>query len=218
MFGTTQLTGESLVPGPTISTLERIQSQLRDDMLTIEPDSPKSGIPSPLICEGLEYSIEGGVHRYHTAVQQKERRETFCHELYQQVLDCTSHCSRLDDRFSPIVRCNLQIENTTYISDCVYDLLPRLPAQPLQLPENLPEINTGYRIHNGPAEQGSTVTVSMWDDLQVISYVSANVIRTALLSVAYPGGASHMLQHTEPGRHNRESDRYGKQIVIISRL
>ena len=58
MFGTTQLTGESLVPGPTISTLERIQSQLRDDMLTIEPDSPESGIPSPFICEGLEYSIQ----------------------------------------------------------------------------------------------------------------------------------------------------------------
>ena len=195
MFGTTQLTGESLVPGPTTFTLERIQSQLRNDMLTFQSDSPESGIPSPFICEGLEYSFEGGVHRYYTAVEQKERRETLCHELYQQVLNCESHCSRLDDRFSRIVLCNLQIENTNYVSDCAFNLLTRLPARPLQLPEEPPALNSGYLIHNVPAEQNPTATATMWDDLLVTSYVSANVIRTALLSVIYRGRASHMLQN-----------------------
>ena len=195
MFWTTKLTGESLVPGPTTFTLERIQSQLRNDMLTFEPDSPESGIPSPFLCEGLEYSFDGGVHRYYTAVEQKERRETLCHELYQQVLDCESHCSRLDDRFSRIVLCNLQTENTNYISECAYDLLARLPARPLRLPEEPPALNSDYRVHNIPGEQSPTTAATLWDDLQVTSYVSANVIRTALLSAIYRGMASHMLQN-----------------------
>ena len=194
MFGITKLTGESLAAGPTTFTLERIQSQLRNDMFTIEPDSQESGIPSPFICEGLEYSFEGGVHRY-TAAEQKERRELLCHELYDQVLGHELHCSRLDDRFSRIVLCNLQIENTDDISASAHHLLTRLPARPLQLPDVPSPLSPNYRIHNVPGEEDPTATATLWDDLQVTSYVSANLIRTALLSVIYRGRASHMLQN-----------------------
>ena len=195
MFGTTRLTSESLVSGPHTFTLERIQIQLRDDLLTLDLNAPRGGIPSPFICEGLEYLFKEGVHRYYTAVEQKERREELCRQLYEQVLDCESHCSRLDDRFSRIVLCNFQIEDPDNISSCAYDLLGRLPATPLQLPDVPPALSPDYRIHSTPGEEDPTDTAALWRDLQVTSYVSANVIRTALLSVIYRGKASHMLQN-----------------------
>lgn len=91
---------ESLLPGPTTFNWERIQSQLRDDTFLIGPDLFGAGITSPSICEGLEYSLKDGVHRYYTESEQNEHRERLCRDLYKAFLDCQSHCPRLDDRFS----------------------------------------------------------------------------------------------------------------------
>ena len=195
MFRNTSLTGESLVPGPTTFTLERIQNQLRDDLLASELRSSESGIPSPFICEGLEYSFEGGVHRYFTAAEQKERRETLCHEFYEQALGSISDCLRLDDCFSRIVLVNLQVEDADSISESAHHLLTRLPARPIQLPDVPPTLSSDFRFHAVTEEEIPMATAISWDDLQVTSYVSANVIRTALLSVIYRGRANHMLQN-----------------------
>ena len=185
---------ESLRPGPTTFTLERIHSQLQHDSWTAEPDSPESGVPGPFNCEGFGYSLEAGVHRFLPDSEQNERRERFCRDLYEQALDPISHCSRLDDSFSKIVSCNLRVEGKNDISDHIYHLLTRLPARPLQLPDVPPALRPDYLVHDHPRDRQSTTTVTSWDHLQVTSYVDASVIRTALLSVIYPYTANQMLQ------------------------
>ena len=187
MSRSTDLNDESLLPGPTTFTLERIQSQLRHDSWTADPNSPEAGIPGPFICHGFGYSREGGVHEFFSDVEQNERREMFCRDLYEQALDPTSHCSRLDDRLSQLVLCNLRTGGKINISDHTYQLLTRLPARPLQLPDIPLALRPDYLVHDYPGDRLSTTTVTVWDDLQVTSYVSASVIRTALLAVIYPG-------------------------------
>ena len=194
MFRSTGLSDEPLVPGPTTFTLERIHSRLRHDSWTPDPGSPQAGIPGPFLCEFFGYSLERGVLRCYTDLEQNERRERFCRDLYERALDPTSHCSRLDDRFSQILSCNLRIEGKNDISDHTYHLLTRLPTRPLQLPDEPPALSPDYSNHEFPGDGHSTATVTLWDDLQVTSHVSANVIRVALLSVIYPDAANHMLQ------------------------
>lgn len=191
----TDITSESLSPGPTTFTLERIQSQLRKDTFQIAPNSSGEGIPSPFICEGLEYSIEDGVHRYYTKMEQNGRREKLCRDLYEKVLDGKSHCPRLDDRFSKIVLCNFQLNGTENISDRTYNLLTRLPARPLELHDVPPTLSPDYLIPSSSRNRYSTTIATLWHQLQVTSYVSTNVIRTALLSAIYHGRASHMLRN-----------------------
>ncbi len=120
MFRSTNLNDESLLPGPTTFTLERIQSQLRHDSWTADSDSPEAGVPAPFHCEGFGYLFERGVHRFLSNLDQNERRERFCRDLYEQTLDSASHCSRLDDRLSQIVSCNFRIEGKIDISDNTY--------------------------------------------------------------------------------------------------
>ena len=134
------------------------------------------------------------MHRFLPDLEQNERRERFCRDLYEQTLDPTSHCSRLDDRLSQIVLCNLRTEGKKDISDHTYHLLTRLPARPLQLPDVPHALCPDYLVHDYPRARLSTTTVALWNDLQVTSYVSASVIRTALLSVIYPYMADQMLR------------------------
>ena len=172
---------DSLLPGPTTFTLERIRNQLRDDMFRRDPSS--SGVPPQFQCEDLGHSFEGGVHRIYTTGEQEERRKLICHELYERVLDSNSHCSGLDDRFSQIVSYNFQMEDTDNIPHHAYNLLTRLSARPLQLPDVPPALNSEYCTHRSPRVETPTEAATLWDDLQVSSYVSANVIRIALLYV-----------------------------------
>ena len=183
---------ESLLPGPTTFTLERIHSQLRHDSWTPDPDSPEAGVPSPFHCEGFGYSLEAGVHRFLPDLEQNERRERFCRDLYERALDPTSHCSRLDDRFSDLVSCHLRVEGKNDILDHTYHLLTRLPAKPLQLPDVSPSLRPDYLVHDYPGDRPSNTAVKLWDDLQVTSYVSANMIRTALLLVVDPTAANNI--------------------------
>ena len=191
-MGTTSIMSDPLLPGPTTFTLERTRNQLRDDMF--RRDSPSSGVPPQFQCEDLGHSFEGGVHRTHTAREEEERRKMICHELYERVLDSNSHCSGLDDRFSQIVSCNFQMEDTDDIPHHAYNLLTRLPARSLQLPDVPPALNSEHCTHRSPRVGTPTESARLWDDLQVSSYVSANVIRTAILCVSdYGHGAACLL-------------------------
>ena len=194
MFRYTELNDESLSPGPNTFTLERIQSQLRHDLWTADPDSPEAGVPPPFLCEGFHYSREGERHHFWTDLEQNERRERFCRDLYEQTLDPTSLCSRLDNRLSQFVSCNLRVEGMNDISDHAYHLLTRLPAWPLQLPDVPAAIRPEYLVHDYAGDGHSTATATLWDNLQVTSYVSASVIRVALLSEVKPYAASGMIR------------------------
>lgn len=188
MFRSTVLNDEALLPGHTTFTLERIQSQLQYDAWTTDPASPEDGIPGQFVCEGFDSSREGGVHRIFPELKQNELREMFCRDLYEQCLDPTSHCSRLDSRLSQLVSCNLRIEGRNDISDRTYQLLMRLPARPLQLPDVPLALSLDYLVYDYQGDRLSTTAVTLWDNLQVTSYVSASVIRFALLSVIDPRG------------------------------
>lgn len=195
MSGSAGLRDEALSPGPTTFTLERIKRQLENDTFLVDPNLLEEGIPPPFKVEDFGYSREGRVHRFYTDLEQNERRERFCRGLYEQVLDRESHCSRLDDLSSQIVLCNFQIESKDDISDQAYHLLTRLPARPLQLPDVPAAVSRDYLVHDSYEEGNSTATATLWHDLQVTSYISANVIRTALLSVIYPQSAYLMLRN-----------------------
>ena len=190
----TELNVESLLPGPNTFTLEQIESQLRHDLWTADPHSPEAGVPGPFVCEGFGYSREGERHHFLTDLEQNERRERFCRVLYEQTLDLTSHCSRLDNRLSQLVSCNLRVEGMNDISDHAYHLLTRLPARPLQLPEVPAAIRPDYLVHDFAGNGHSTATATLWDNLQVTSYVSASVIRAALLSEVERYAAHLMLR------------------------
>ena len=179
----TDLTNESLSPGPDTFTLERIQKVLRDDMLKIDSESPERGIPPPFNAEYFYYSLKGRTHRFYTDSEQNERRESFCRELYAQVSDCESHCLRLDDRFSQIISCNFRTEKIDDISDFAYRLLTRFPARPFHLLDVPPALSPDYLVHSPPVpvEGDSTATITLWRNLKVTSYISTNVIRTALV-------------------------------------
>ena len=194
MFRSTELNDESLSPGPNTFTLERIQSQLRHDLWTADPHSPEAGVPGPFVCEGFGYSREGERHRFLTDLKQNERRERFCRDLYEQTLDPTSHCSRLDNCLSQLVSCNFRVEGMNEVSDHAYHLLTRLPARPLQLPDAPATLCPDYLVHDYAGDRHSTATVTLWDSLQVTSYVSTSVIRAALLSEIYPYAAHLVLQ------------------------
>ena len=187
MFRYHELNAESLLPGPNNFTLERIESQLRHDLWT-DPHSPEAGVPGPFMCEGFGYSREGERHRFFTDLEQNERRERFCRDLYEQTtLDPASLCSRLDDRLSRLVSCDFRVEAMNDISDHAYHFLTRLPARPLQLPDVPVTLCPDYLVHGYAGDSHSTTTVTLWDNLQVTSYVSASVICAALLSEIAPG-------------------------------
>ena len=134
------------------------------------------------------------MHRFLPDLERNERRETLCLDLYDQALDPASLCSRLDDRLSQIVSCNFWIEGKNDIADHTHHLLTRLPARRLQLPDEPPALSPDYINHGPSKDEHSTAAVTLWADLQMATYVSANVIRAALLLVIYPHMAYQMLQ------------------------
>lgn len=194
MFRSTELNDESLLPAPNTFTLERIQSQLRHDLWTADPHSPEAGVPGPFVSEGFDYSREGERHHFWTDLEQNKRRERFCRDLYEQTMEPTSHCSRLDNCLAQLVSCNFRVEGMNDISDHAYHLLTRLPARPLQLPDVPAAIRPDYLVHDYAGNGHSTATATLWDNLQVTSCVSASVIRAALLSEVEPYAADQMLR------------------------
>lgn len=192
MSPNTNLIDQSLLPGPNTFTEARIRQQLQDDTFKGGPEFS----PPALICESLEYSLEDGLHRYYSDAEQTGRRQKLCCDLYE-ALNTESYCQQLDRLLSPIVQCNFQPEEgTDEISDRAHHLLSRLPAIPLELP-NIPEtISPKYFTQvSCMLHENSSPSVTLWDQLQVTSYVSASVIRTALLSIIYQAKASGMLQN-----------------------
>ena len=125
------------------------------------------------------------MHRFLPDLERNERRETLCLDLYDQALDPASLCSRLDDRLSQIVSCNFWIEGKNDIADHTHHLLTRLPARRLQLPDEPPALSPDYLNYGPSKDEHSTAAVTLWADLQVATYVSANVIHAALLSPKY---------------------------------
>ncbi|KAL8963040.1 MAG: hypothetical protein Q9193_000646 [Seirophora villosa] len=185
---------ESLLPGSGTFTLERIQSQLQEDTFYHNPNTPDRdrSSPAPFICESLRYSFSNGLHHYYTKEQQLALREQLCHNLLLATANPDDHCSQLDHLLSQILVCNLQPDDEADKISCrAFQLLTRLPARPLPLPKESIPYNPDYLSARSQQSDSSDPDL-LWYDLKVTSFVSVNVIRTALLSVIYRGSAPGM--------------------------
>ena len=185
---------ESLSEGDETFTRKRIKRQLQDDTFLHHPDDSTRSSPSPLICEKFEYVFENGVHRYFTPTEQTQHRQRCCRNLYEQVLNPDAHCSRLDQVFSQIVACNFQPkEGADEIVDHTGRLLSRFPARSLELPDTPDSIDPDFLAPASTGEENLPASTNCWQRLQVTSYVSVSVIRSALLLVIYHHIGSGML-------------------------
>ncbi|MDI1488037.1 MAG: hypothetical protein OHK93_007311 [Ramalina farinacea] len=195
--------GSSVSPGPQTFTIRRVERQLRDDMIA-ESARTSGHIPSPFSCKSLEYPVENGVHHYLSDQEKEQVRESFCRKLYDEVGDPKSHVQRLDALYSQLVVCNFprqfvyvgmpssekperdgewpQAKPEEIISDAC-ELLRKLPATPLSLPEDASIIDAAYFLEEGSHK--ATSHTRIWQSLQVASHISTNAIRVALMVAIY---------------------------------
>lgn len=188
---------EYLLPGPDTITLERIQSQLQKDTFHHNPDIPghDRGSPNPFVCKSLRFGSSNGVHLFYSEEEHLAVCKKLCHELLLATANPHDHCCRLDDVLSQIVVCNLQPKDEVdKISDTALRLLARLPARPLPLPrESFPFIPDYLNIRTSRYSDFAQPD-SMWYEMKATSYVGANIIRTALVSVIYATQGFRMLK------------------------
>lgn len=141
-------------------------------------------MPGLFVCEGFYYSFTDGKHKYYSEREHALLVEVYCTHLCELACDAESHVSRLDDALSTIVICNFQPKGPIpAILDCTLNLLSRLPARPLELPDLPSWLNPAYLI---PSTSGDEDPNSVqWPTLQVAAHVSSNVIRCALFTTVY---------------------------------
>ena len=194
MANNVSLEDESLLSSDTTFTLERVRSQLRRDRFRHDPDSSERSIPRPFVCDGHEYSLKDGRHYWYTGEEQLAQRKSLCYNLLKATNDHEDHCLRLDEILSGIVLCNFQPkEDIEDISCHAFETLARLPARPLPLPQIPTAFYSEYLDADPPRKLQLVESDSLWPRLKVTSYVSTNVIRTALLFQIYPASANSLL-------------------------
>ena len=179
----------SLSPGPDTFTVEGIQQVLRHD---VSSRGMPGHLEPPIECEGFGYSRVDGVHKFYTGNPRALRCEEYCRNLYEAVANPNRHVTQLDQAFSGLVRCNLDPEQPVLeVVERACQLLSRMPARPLGLLDCLPLLPIEYSVKY-PVKNTQCTSMS-WNDLQVTSFVSTNVIRTALISVMYSSFADRLL-------------------------
>ncbi|MCJ1425988.1 hypothetical protein MMC29_003889 [Sticta canariensis] len=181
------LDGESLSPGPFTFTPDRVKTILQDNCFVRDPDSRGGGVPSPFLCDPFEHSlVEGSINRRYTEEEHTVQVERFCIKLYELAQDAESHLLSLDDALSTLLICNFQLkEPIPVILDRTLDLLTRLPARPLELPDVPILLHPAYLIPSASGDE-DPLTVQ-WQTLQVAAHVSSNVIRIALYTTMESG-------------------------------
>lgn len=180
---------DQLLPGSRTFTPETVRTQLLSD--TFVPDG--NGTPPVLLCDRLEVSYENGSHRYFTAEEQAQKRQSLCRSLFEVLSDPSSQfCKQLDALSSQIAHCNLPPQDKVerVVTDTC-ELLKRLPARPLPLPDVPRNMNGIY--HNQTMSEAHRDSSLLWDELSVVSHLSVNVIRTALLVTIEDSKAIHVL-------------------------
>ena len=180
---------DRLLPGPWTFTPESVRTQLLSD--TFVPDG--NGTPPVLLCDRLEFAFENGSHRHFTAEEQAQKRQSLCRSLFEVLSGTKSQCcEQLDALSSQIAHCNLQPRDRVegVVTDTC-ELLKRLPARPLPLldvPRDISGIHYNQTMPEVHRESGM-----VWGELSVVSHLSVNVIRTALLVVIEGSTAIHVL-------------------------
>lgn len=95
-----------------------------------------------------------------------------------------------------ILRCNFVPEDPIpAIVDRTLDLLTRLPARPLELPDLPAFLNPAYLIPSASGDEDSIAI--QWQTLQATVYVSSNVIRCAFYTTMH-FYAAPMIKYIDP--------------------
>ena len=187
--------GHSLLPGPYTFTLERIADQLQvdtSDMVVITVNGRSTtGIPQPFRCDSLEFLDRNGAIHSHTKEVRDKLREDVCWGLYNALADPSDHISRVDGVFSRLVECKfLKSQVPNGASDCVCDLLRRLPATVMDLPDLPSNLDPAYSCT--VISEDVDLDVSEWRNLKVATYVTTNVIRMAYFALGYHGSTGSL--------------------------
>lgn len=185
MENSNHLHDKSLSPGPFTFTRDRIEIVLRNDCFVRGPSWRHEGVPAPFKCDAFESVRKAGIwQRFCTEEEHAVLVERFCVHLYELAQNAESHVSCLDDVLSTILRCNwVPKDSIPAIVDRALDLLTRLPARPLELPDLPAFLHPAYLIPSASGDEDSIAI--QWQKLQVTAHVGSNVIRCALFSMMH---------------------------------
>lgn len=168
--------------------------------------------PSLVTCLNFTYSLEchdgiSGRHVYFDKQKLDAIKETFCCSLYGMLDDpaggSTGPVSRLDSLLSSIVFEYHLYDHTgfNYLRDRekvvaeACSLVRRLPLTPVELPD---ETNIVASEHMDPVAFGPErhPQARTWENLEVVTVLSTNVIRVALLvAMSYPSSTYSTLEN-----------------------
>ncbi|KAL6712940.1 hypothetical protein ACLMJK_009495 [Lecanora helva] len=178
-----------LRPGSDTYTYERVQDQLRRDTLVRNAEN-EGYTPAPIDCYSFTYVLENRQHRFFSKEKQHTLREEFCRRLYERLDDAGAHCAGLDTLFSELFTCNLVYDDPSHVVSKACGLLQRLPSVPVKLPDLPADIDTALPNACEFALSHITSGSIQWSHLQVVSRVTANVMRLAIIVAIYGVTAS----------------------------
>lgn len=115
----------------------------------------------------------------------KLRAVKFCQELLGNGTPESISVTRLDALFSTIVSFRFEpLHDSRSIVKRASDLLERMPARPVELPDIPLEVPPEYRASS--ISSTASTDASLWEKLQTTTYVSTNVLRAVLSAAMWP--------------------------------
>jgi hypothetical protein len=164
-------------------SLERIRHVLRD----CYSSTPNSSLKSPeFTCSGTGFEYVEGKRMWYEKDDRRRRAIKWCKEYYSIAVEPQAHLFRIDAAFSDILSCQLpKLQNEDVIVKYAFDLLSRLPAEPVELPDaRIKNCYESLPQHYLLPETQSPI----WSSLRVVTYWNTNSILFALGIVMAPEG------------------------------
>ena len=207
-MGNNDVRSGSLSRGIDTFTLDRLGVILRTETFSYDyrynadarPYSDVSYGPSEIKIEidtsffDSEHLDDGGI-RFFSNRDSELRAIRFCKELYGHDTPAPISVTRLDAMFSKVLKFKFEpLDDSQAIIERASDLLERMPAWPLEFDGIPADVPSEYRA-SSIAETASR-DATLWEQLQVTTYVSTNVLRIALSAVMDPGCALSVLDTT----------------------
>jgi hypothetical protein len=178
---------ESLV---TLSEIEKVlKAELR-------PAGKDVTLP-PFVCEEFRAAKRvGNFFKYYSAAERKKVIVDRCQQLFTATEDPARHARSLDGIFAELVECNFVPKTDDLDSICreAHGILNRLPPRPMSLPDFTDRVPFVYFNGSDSVDDEAQASMTMWDNLQVVSFVNTNLIRMVLLQIIYGYGFVHTLR------------------------
>ena len=169
---------QSLTSGPHTFTPDRVRQILREDL---DHDSHQAKGYFHCKRTAFEHLPSGKLIAFDVP-QRKARAAEWVGAYCSAVAHPKDHLSRLDRKFSELLKHNLNLENPEYEDELISHTchtLSRLPELPPEF-DGLPQEIFGSLNEHYFASEMIHSDDRAWNNLQVVSFVSTNVIRLAL--------------------------------------